>query len=55
MSSSFSVIVNYFISGKAEISGLDEEDKEQVEHYIESYWAQFKNVYLTWRTYNGRS
>ena len=33
--------------GKAEVSGLDEEDKEQVEHYIESYWAQFKNVYLT--------
>ena len=33
--------------GKAEVSGLDEAQKEQVENYIESHWEQFKNVYLT--------
>lgn len=33
--------------GKAEVSGLDKVQKEQVENYIESHWEQFKNVYLT--------
>lgn len=33
--------------GKAEVSGLDETQKEQVESYIESHLEQFKNVYLT--------
>ena len=33
--------------GKAEVSGLDEAQKEQVENYIESHWEQFKNMYLT--------
>lgn len=33
--------------GKVEVSGLDEERREQVEHYMEEHWGSFKNVYLT--------
>lgn len=34
-------------TGKAEVSGLDEERREQVERYMEEHWSSFKNVYLT--------
>lgn len=43
----FTFSIHLETGGKAEVSGLDEAQKEQVENYIESHWEQFKNVYLT--------
>ena len=43
----FTFSIHFETGGKAEVSGLDEAQKEQVENYIESHWEQFKNVYLT--------